>query len=413
MRKIFLFILLTVFSVVGNAQTKAIKDLKAQQKKTMEQLALTSKLIDQNKKNTSTSLSKLTLLGKQIEIRQSLIDQINNEISLTSAEIENLKLEIEKGEKELQMLKEEYANLVYHAYWRHNSMEKLMFILSANSFSQSYRRFRYLQELSIYRKEQAQQIEQLTAQLNQKLGLLQTTKQEKEKALNVKKIESQQLTNEKNKQAVLVQNLKAQEKSLLKKLNAEQKKINQLNDKITKLIAEEERKAQERARLAAQKSGKPAPVQSSTTYALTKEEQLIAGNFEKNKGRLPWPVEKGFISGKFGLQPHPVLAHVTTNNKGIYIQTEQNAVARAVFEGEVTQRFAIPGNNYAVIIKHGNYRTVYTNLVNIYVKEGDHVSAKQAIGKIYTDTEDGNKTELYFMIYKDKELQNPELFLSK
>jgi septal ring factor EnvC (AmiA/AmiB activator) len=270
-----------------------------------------------------------------------------------------------------------------------------------------------LQELSNYRKEQALKIEELTAQLNNKLLTLKDAKTEKEKALNMKKIESLQLTNEKNKQTALVQNLKKQEKDLRKKLKDNQQKINSLNDKIAQLIAEEERKAAERARLQAQKSNKPASSSASSSYTLTKEEQLIAGNFERNKGRLPWPVEKGFISGKFGLQPHPVLTHVTTNNKGIYIQTEKNANARAVFEGEVTQRFAIPGNNYAVIIKHGNYRTVYSNLTSIYVKEGDHVTAKQAIGKIYTDTEDNNKTELYFMVWKDKELQNPELFLAK
>ena len=146
---------------------------------------------------------------------------------------------------------------------------------------------------------------------------------------------------------------------------------------------------------------------------MTKEETLIAGNFEKNKGRLPWPVEKGFVSGKYGVQPHPVLEHVTINNKGIYIQTTSSCEARSVFEGVVTQRFSVPGSNNAVIIKHGNYRTVYANLTEIYVKEGDKVSPKQRIGKIYVDSDNDNKTELYFQIWKDKSLENPSLWLAR
>jgi murein hydrolase activator len=128
---------------------------------------------------------------------------------------------------------------------------------------------------------------------------------------------------------------------------------------------------------------------------------------------LPWPTERGFISGKYGVQAHPVLKHVTTNNKGIYIQTPSGTNARAVFEGEVTQRFSIPGSNNAVIIKHGDFRTVYANLTNIYVNVGDKVSAKQSIGKIYTDDENDNKTELYFQVWKGKEILNPERWIAK
>ena len=145
---------------------------------------------------------------------------------------------------------------------------------------------------------------------------------------------------------------------------------------------------------------------------MSKEEQLVAGNFEKNKGKLPLPVEKGFVSGKYGVQPHPVLSKVTINNKGIYIQTPAGSDARTIFEGEVTQIFSVQGSNSAVIVKHGNYRTVYSNLTTIYVKVGDKVSTKQKVGKIYTDPENGNKTELYLMIYKNTEIQNPEQWLA-
>ena len=186
-----------------------------------------------------------------------------------------------------------------------------------------------------------------------------------------------------------------------------------MNNKIQKLIADEFRKEDERrkkaASEAAKESGKPVPI----TFEMSKDEQLIAGNFEKNKGRLPLPVEQGFVSGHFGVQKHPVLSHVTTNNKGVYIQAPSGSLARAIFEGVVTQCFMVPGSNSAVIVKHGNYRTVYSNLTEIYVKEGDKISTKQKIGKIFVDTENDNKTELYMMLYKDKTIENPEVWLAR
>jgi murein hydrolase activator len=146
--------------------------------------------------------------------------------------------------------------------------------------------------------------------------------------------------------------------------------------------------------------------------AMTKEETLLSGNFERNQGRLPWPTSNGFISGHYGIQPHAVLKHVTTNNKGIYIQTPAGSSARAVFDGVVTQQFYIQGSK-GVIIQHGNFRTVYANLTQVFVREGEHVSAKQAIGKIYTDDENDNKTELYFQIWNGRNMLNPESWIAR
>lgn len=169
------------------------------------------------------------------------------------------------------------------------------------------------------------------------------------------------------------------------------------------MIAAEIRKQEEKSR---KSTGS-----SSGKYQMSREEKLVAGNFEANKGKLPRPVEKGFISGHFGVQPHPILEKVTINNKGIYLQTLANTDARAIFEGVVTQCFSVPGSNQSVIVKHGNYRTVYSNLSKLYVKIGDKVTTKQKIGKIFTDEENDNKTELYFMLYKDTDIQNPEIWL--
>lgn len=425
MYKHYITIIFLCFSTSVFCQTKAINEMKNKQKNTLKKIEMTGKMLDETKKSTTTSLNRLKMLNEQISMRQSLINQINNEIQLIDNEIKKMHEEIELQQKKLASLKEEYAQLMYHTYLRKDSHDKLMFILSANNFSQSYRRLRYLQEFSNYRKEQGKQIEQLTIELNEKLSAMEMAKNEKKLVLQRRENENNNLKNEENKQKNLVSELKKKENVLLKELKQQQKQINDLNNKIANLIAEEERKARERAekeRLAREKAAREKaisegkkPKQASTEkqeYKLTKEEQLISGNFEKNKGRLPWPVSKGIIVGKFGIQQHPVLTYVTTNNKGIYIQTKEGEDARVVFEGEVTQRFSIPGNNNAVIIKHGNYRTVYSNLTEIYVKEGDKVKGKQKIGKIYTDSEE-NKTELYFMVWKEKELQNPELFLAK
>ncbi len=413
MTKRILIILFVLFfsAITVNAQTKAINNLKLEQKKTLERLEMTSKLLEQNKQTTSSSLNKLSILTEQITERQTLISQINEEIKLLDANIFDLRDEIGKQQTQLESLKQEYAQLMYRTYLRSNSHDKLMFILSAQTISQSYRRLRYLQEFSNYRKEQAKEIEALTINLNQQLGELEKRKVEREDVLKKREIENVRLTEEKNNQQSLITNLKKQEKDLLKQLKTQQKQMDDLNDKITKLIAEEERKAKERAEAEAKKKGTPPPAKGE--IPMTKEEQLIAGNFEKNKGRLPWPVERGVITGKFGQQPHAVLPLVVVNNKGIYIQTQKGADARCVFEGVVSQRFSIPGNNNAVIVRHGNYRTVYSNLTDIYVKEGDKVTAKQKIGKIYADPEENDKTVLYFMIWLEKDLQNPELFLSK
>ena len=190
----------------------------------------------------------------------------------------------------------------------------------------------------------------------------------------------------------MLNQLKSKEKDLSKQLQQKQKKVAALNKKIDEMVRKQTEKA------------------SKTT--LTKEQKLLAGGFEANKGRLPWPVEKGMISGHFGKQQHPVYSQVTIDNKGIYLQTVAGAKARSVYKGEVTSCFMI-ANTYAVIIQHGNYRTVYSNLIKLMVKQGDKVEPKQAIGTIFTDPEQDQKTELYFQIYKDRDILNPELWIAK
>jgi septal ring factor EnvC (AmiA/AmiB activator) len=431
--KTIFFITLTVISL-QTLQGQSVSELEQQRKQTLKNLETTNKMLNETKKSQKSSITKLTIINKNIKERKTLITNINHEIGSLDNKIQQLDQEKHQLESRLTVLKRDYTKLVQEAHINRSLYAKIMFILSAESFDQSYRRLRYLQEYTSYRKDQVNQIEKVKTDIVHKNDSLQVHKTTKIKVVKQKETEAQKLKKDEQNEKVLLTDLQKKEKKLRADLKIQQKKAAEINSKIERIIAEqirkeqEKRAAEEKKRLEAENRNKPAsksstrnkktetPVvsrSSSSVSMLTKEETLLAGNFERNMGRLPWPTSNGFISGHYGIQQHPVLIHVTTNNKGIYIQTPAGSSARAVFDGVVTQRFSIPGSNNAVIIQHGNYRTVYANLTQIFVNEGQKVTAKQPIGKIYTDDEKDNKTELYFQIWKDKTLQNPEIWIAR
>ena len=454
--RIFVMVI-TLMTVVFSIHSQSVKDLEVQRKQTLQNLETTNKMLNETKNSRRSSLYKLTIIKKNITVRKVLIKNIGTEIGQLDAQIAELDRQKNILEARLNSLKSDYAKLVEDAHINRNMYAKIMFVLSAKTFDQSYRRLRYLQEYSDYRKEQVQDIENVKLQIIHKNDSLQVHKNTKLQVVQQKETEAQKLSKDEKNEKVLLTDLQKKEKNLRSDLKIQQKKANYLNNKIERIIAAEIRKAEakrqearkkqiaeenrriaeenrritaENRRIAAEHKSKNATVRkseiiqhkpeikqtdnnASSVSGLTREETLLSGNFGRNMGRLPWPTANGFISGHFGIQQHAFLKHVTTNNKGIYIQTPSGSSARAVFEGIVTQRFSIPGSNNAVIIQHGNYRTVYANLTQIFVREGEHVSAKQAIGKIYTDDENGNKTELYFQVWKDKTLQNPENWIAR
>ena len=450
----FLFVI--GFLLIGFVmQAQSVKELETQRKKTLQMLESTNKMLNETKKSQRSSLNKLNIINKNISVRKNLISSIGVEINALDNEVGRLGQEKRLLENRLSNLKKDYAKLVQEAHINRSVYAKIMFVLSAESFDQSYRRFRYVKEYTDYRKEQVRKIEKVRTDIVSKTDSLNENKNTKADVVKQKEIETNNLSKDQSKEKFLLTDLQKKEKKLRDDLKIQQRKANDLDNKIARIIAEEIRKAEEARKaeiarraeitrkaeeaLKAEEARKrqlgqdkkqpskptekqdtqvtkPKPITSTSTSAvsaLTKEETLISGNFSANSGRLPWPTDKGFISGKYGVHPHPVLTHVTTNNKGIYIQTPAGTNARAVFEGEVTQRFSIPGSNNAVIVKHGDYRTVYANLTNIYVNVGDKISAKQSIGRIYTDGDNDNKTELYFQIYKGRTLLNPESWIAR
>ena len=401
MKRIFGVFILVLLSC-GVMMSQTVSELQARKKKALENLELTSSLIEKTSKSKTQTLTQLNLLNAEIKQRQSVINTLNAEIRGINKDLNKLRNETNKLQQQLDTLKKEYAKLMYHTYYKKSKYDELMFVLSAKDFAESFRRYRYIKQYSEYCQKKTDEINTTKAALGEKLKQTEKVRAERLTVLNERKKENTKLQNEKNKQNKLIKDLKKKEKQLKADLKKQQKLANKLNEQIEKKIAEE-----------AKKSSKPSSSGSGKSYALTKEEKLLSGNFEKNQGRLPWPVLKGIVVGHFGIHPHPVLKHVTTNNKGIYIQCPKGSQARAVFDGEVTQVFTIAGSNKTVIIKHGMYRTVYSNLSKVNVKVGQKVKTKDNIGTIYSDPEDGDKTELYFQVWKDRNIHNPENWLAK
>lgn len=421
---------------ISLAQAQSVKELENQRKRALERLETANKMLNETKQSQRSTMNRLNIISRSIKERNALINSINQEINALDLEMEKLNKEKAEMEKKLVLLKADYTRMIREAQVYQSFQSKFMFVMSANSFQQTFRRMRYLQEFTAYQKEQVIKIQEVSNSISLKSDSLSIYKNRQISVAQQKTSEAHKLTNDEKAQRNIYNDLTKKEKELQKEAKAQQKRANDLNNRIEKLIAEEirkaeaKRKAEEAKKLAEQKKStqakpgesttpaKPSPppaasTPSSKTSVLTKEETLIAGNFQKNQGRLPWPTERGFISGHFGVQQHPVLTHVTINNKGIYIQTPANTIARAVFEGVVTQRFSIPGSNNTVIVQHGNYRTIYANLTDIYVEVGQKVTAKQNIGKIFTDHEDDNKTELYFQIRKETVILNPEVWITR
>ena len=367
-----------------------VKDLKKKQQKLQEEIEQTNKMLKQTKKDESATLNKLQLIGQNIKNQKKLIRTLDNEIVALNNEMQQLGLTRDSLQSVLEIYKNDYARMVRQSHFAQLQQSPLLFLLSSESWQQLARRIRYLREFAHYREEQVRRIEHTQAEIDTQNDLLKANKNDKMTALSTRKREQETLQRDEKKQKNMLNQLKSKEKDLSKKLQQQQKKVAELNKKIDDIIRKQTDK------------------DSKTT--LTKEQQLIAGGFEANKGRLPWPIEKGMISGHYGKQQHPVYSQVTIDNKGIYLQTVAGAKARAVYKGEVTSCFMV-ANTYAVIIQHGNYRTVYSNLSKLNVKQGDNVETKQAIGTIFTDPEQDQKTELYFQIYKDKTILNPELWI--
>lgn len=381
------------------AQSERAK-LEKEKSKLKKDIDYKNKLLNETAKSKSTSLSQLVVLRKKIQSREELIATIEREIGFLEEQIDMGESEIEALKKELQVLRDEYAKMIYYAYLNRSSYDRLMFIFSAQDFNQAYKRLKYLQQYSTFRKRQGALILATQDSIQLRIKGLELTKSEKEKLISNIQDEAQLLSNEKQEQQKVFNALSSKEKELKAEIEKQKREAEKLTKAIQRIIEEEIRKQRE-----ARGGG-------GSGFMLTPEAKELSDQFASNKGKLPWPLEKGVITEYFGEHWHPILKGIKVNNNGINISTETGARARAVFAGEVTGIVVIPGAGKAVLVRHGEYISVYSNLKDVFVQKGDKVNVKDPIGIILTDPVKV-KTEIHFEVWKGQTPMNPAEWLYK
>ncbi|WP_158962056.1 murein hydrolase activator EnvC family protein [Myroides fluvii] len=399
----------------------------AQQKETQEQLERrkqqiiieiksVQQLLHKEQTKERNILTEIDEINRKVTLNRQLISNVRKQINITNNTIAKNQKEANALAKELEQLKQDYAKTIVTAYKSRSNQSKMMFILSSENFFQAYKRVQYLKQYAEFRKQQGEELKDKTVLLKEALAKLEVEKEKQRKLL------AEQETNEKNlqqdltEQKDLVSIVKKDQKKFNEQIKKKQDETKAIDRKIQQLIREAIEEANRKAREAAAKAGKTttkstATTSSAATFELTPEGKLVADNFKANRGKLPWPVEKGYVSLPYGDQPHPVQTHLTIHNSGVEITTESNAKARAIFEGEVLQVQVLSGGNKAVLIQHGDYITVYQNLRDVTIQKGDKVSLKQTIGTINTNS--NGKTVLKFLLSHNSNIDNPQNWLSK
>lgn len=415
---LFLFILLFL---AGNGKAQSKIELLKKKQQLQREIENTSKVLSETEQNKNVTMKELRTLGSQIQTRQSLMETINSQIKNLSYEISDNKHNISSLQTEEEKLKKEYAGMIRYAYANQGAYNKLMFVFAASSFNQAYNRMKYLEEFSRYRREQVQTITNTQNRIHGKIQVLDKNKHEEDQLFVEQQKQKKQLDAEKNQQARNYGQLQKQSKKLEGQLVRHQHEMRRLNNAIQyairREIEEARRRAEEEARArdaanatAASKTSIPKNSSSSANLVLTPEAARLSNQFTDNRGQLPWPVERrGRIIEPFGIHEDPLLPRVKINSPGITFETVANASVRAVFSGEVTEVVPIDGL-LAVILRHGEYFTVYSNLRSVNVKRGQKVTTKETIGIVATDDEQGPSCQ--FQVWKGKTPMNPSQWLA-
>lgn len=398
----------------------------AQQKETQEQLERrkqqivieiksVQQLLHKEQTKERNILAEIDEINRKVTLNRQLISNVRKQINITTNNIAKNQKEANALAKELDQLKQDYAKTIVKAYKSRSNQSKMMFILSSENFFQAYKRVQYLKQYADFRKQQGEELKEKTILLNEALAKLEVEKEKQRKLLAEQEANEKNLKQDLTAQQELVSIVKKDQKKFNEQIKKKQDETKAIDRKIQQLIREAIEEANRKAREAAAKAGKTTTKSTTTssaaTFELTPEGKLVADNFKANRGKLPWPVEKGYVSLPYGDQPHPVQTHLTVHNSGVEITTESNARARAIFEGEVLQVQVLSGGNKAVLIQHGDYITVYQNLRDVTVQKGDKVSLKQTIGTINTNS--AGKTVLKFLLSHNSNIDNPQNWLSR
>ena len=402
--KILVLGLLFFSSTILFAQGGKQKELEARRIEITREIQKINALLSSNQSKKKSKISQIEDLNHKVSVRERLIKVTNQQANLLTRDINNNQKQITANRDELKQLKESYAIMLQRAYANKNKQSRVMFLLSSTNFKQAYKRVQYLNQYADYQKEQADKIKIKTKALQDANTKLLVQKEAKKKLIAENKIEQKTLVVERKQQEEIMKSIKKDLNKYTAQIKAKQKEAGRIDREIDKLIS---------AAIAA--SNKKAGVKTTTkskSFALTAEAKALAANFLGNKGKLPWPVEKGVIKLRYGKQRSPVDGNLTINSNGVRISTEKGEKVRAVFNGEVMGILKPRRSNPIVMIKHGNYITTYQNLGKIYVKTGDKVTTKQEIGEVFTNPSTG-ETVLKFRIDKDNKTQNPSSWIYK
>ena len=396
-----LFILFLFTSLHVTAQKQTRKQLENQRKKLKKEIQQVNKLLFAEQKKEKNALEDLKDINQKIDVRERLIATITLESKALDNEIAINEKELARLSKELEKMKKDYGEMIYKSYKSKSQQSRTMFLLSSENFYQAYKRLQYMKQYTAFRKKQGLEVQQKSQLLNQLKDSLVFQKQLKDTLLASEIDQKEKIEGDKKGQEKLISQIKRKERKYKRDLRKKQSEEKKLTAKIDKLIKEAIAKANA-------KTGS----KSKNTFALTPEAKALANRFEKNKGNLPWPVERGLVVRKFGRQPHPTLSGITIQSTGLHIVTNKNSTAESIFNGEVLSILTLSEGKKSVMIRHGNYITAYNNLELVYVEKGDKVITGQALGKIFTDKITG-KTKLVFVLFKNTQRLNPSSWIRK
>lgn len=402
--------------------TKQKKEqLQKQMKKLQDEIKNIEAAIKKTNEKKDKSMGEILSLQAKIRSREKLIGNINNQIGDLDENISETATDIGNKSAEVEKMKQDYANMLVKTYGNLNLQSQVTFLLSANSLYDAFRRYNYLLKVAEFRRTQAKKLQAAIGELEVKKTNLQEDKQEKEGLLRQQKAQKTDLENEKKDKDEAVAQLQEKEKKLRKQIIDKNKAAAQLNSRIQNIIEEEIRAARKKAEEEAKRKRGPTNTGTNTAntaankhaeaLGLTPEEQLVSKNFSNNKGKLPWPVERGHIVGQFGPHEHPALKGVMVENNGVDIKTAAGADARAIFGGTVIGVVFFPTTQNCVIVKHGEFFTAYSNIETVAVKTGQAITTKQNLGKLHTDKNE-DLTKVHLEIWRGKDKLDPEGWLA-
>lgn len=400
----YLLVLFNLFLSMNfvHAQSAKQKALEAERQQKLREIKQINALLFSNKKEQKSVITLIEDINYKISVRKNLIRITNEQANLLTREINSNQKEITSLRAQLQELKDDYAAMIVKSYKSKSEQSRIMFLLSSENFKQAYKRLQYFKQYTDYQKEQGEAIKAKAEELQELNIKLTQQKKDKQKLIEENRVAKRKLEDELKNREVLMASIKSDMSKFNAQIKKKRQEVRELDKEIDRLIKE-----------AIATSNKKAGKKTSTgKFVLTPEARRLASNFESNKGKLGWPVSRGVIKGKFGRQRSLTDNTVTQNYKSIYIATEENAEVKSVFNGEVSGILVVKNGNPAVMIRHGNYLSVYMNMSKIYVKKGDKVTTGQAIGQVFTNRIKG-ETLLGFRIYKNDQVINPEPWLAK